>query len=65
MKRCDFCDHKCRTENNEEICVKRLICLDDLKDFPCGDFSVSITTKGLRVLLLAVIIAITLVGVLS
>lgn len=52
MKRCDICTHKCRTENKEIVCVKRLICLEGIStDFPCRDFSVKLTSFGSLVVL--------------
>lgn len=39
MKRCEFCEHHCYTDNFEEVCCKHLIYIGDIEnDFECREF---------------------------
>ena len=42
MKKCKFCEHRTRNDNNEDVCVKRLLYVgDNVKDeISCNDFSI-------------------------
>lgn len=42
MKKCKFCEHRTRNDNNEDVCAKRLLYVgDNVKDeISCNDFSI-------------------------
>lgn len=67
MKKCKFCEHRTRNDNNEEVCVKHLIYVgDDVEaGVSCNDFTVNanmvpgiiflVVSFGLLILLTALI----------
>lgn len=61
MKKCKFCEHIGRTEKGESVCTKKMVCLEDLEEFPCSDLEITIDTKhALFFFLIAVLLVFTI-----